>query len=270
MRTTEILRSASSSSRQWLSRQASDPYVRRRIAYRARSAYKLKEINEEYGIFRPDVHAVIDLGAAPGGWSQYVAGQFGWFDEWTRKDLPVKLEGFTYGAKRGLLNEKYGTWSEPKLGVMGHRKKEKLKRKEREMAEEANSETSGLKTQLEEQVFDPLNIDNEPTTQLSTGRGTIIAVDLLPMSPIHGVLDIQADFLNPDFEDLLDDILRKKLGAMDSKLDVILSDMAANTTGHWIRDVESSLEICASVLDFAIRHLRTAESTGRTKGGVLL
>ena len=68
---------AHKSSVAWLQRQASDPYVARahRDGYRARAAYKLIEINEKYHFFR-DGQVVVDLGAAPGSWSQYVAREF--------------------------------------------------------------------------------------------------------------------------------------------------------------------------------------------------
>ncbi len=61
----------------WLQRQASDPYVARAHAdgYRARAAYKLIEINERYK-FLKNGQTVVDLGAAPGSWSQFIARTF--------------------------------------------------------------------------------------------------------------------------------------------------------------------------------------------------
>tara|TARA_Y100000817_G_scaffold229479_1_gene182010 strand:+ start:247 stop:978 length:732 start_codon:yes stop_codon:yes gene_type:complete len=58
-------------STRWLQRQLNDPYVARAKAdgYRSRSAYKLIELDDKYRIFRPGIK-VIDLGAAPGGWTQ--------------------------------------------------------------------------------------------------------------------------------------------------------------------------------------------------------
>jgi 23S rRNA (uridine2552-2'-O)-methyltransferase len=62
-----------SSSTRWLERQLNDPYVRRAKAegYRSRAAYKLLELDERFGLLK-GVQAVIDLGIAPGGWSQVV------------------------------------------------------------------------------------------------------------------------------------------------------------------------------------------------------
>ena len=61
----------------WLQRQASDPYVARahRDGYRARAAYKLIEMNERFH-FLKNGQVVVDLGAAPGSWSQYVAREY--------------------------------------------------------------------------------------------------------------------------------------------------------------------------------------------------
>jgi len=62
------------SSKNWLNKQRRDTYVRKSIVdgYRARSAYKLIEIDEKFKIFK-DGTLVVDIGAAPGSWSQYAA-----------------------------------------------------------------------------------------------------------------------------------------------------------------------------------------------------
>ncbi|MGI9272511.1 MAG: 23S rRNA (uridine(2552)-2'-O)-methyltransferase RlmE [Woeseiaceae bacterium] len=61
------------SGRSWRERQERDPYVQkaRRDGWRSRAVYKLEEINERERLLRPDMTCV-DLGAAPGSWSQYV------------------------------------------------------------------------------------------------------------------------------------------------------------------------------------------------------
>ncbi|KAF9554403.1 23S ribosomal RNA methyltransferase [Agrocybe pediades] len=187
-----------SKSASWASRQIRDPYVKKRLAdpaaYRARSAFKLLEINSESNGFLdyPDVSSVVDLGAAPGGWSQ----------------------------------------------VLDH--------------------------------FDPLNIDDvEENLSQGQGRGTIVAVDLLKIEPIPGVKTIQADFLEHSTTLLLKDMLRTQVNP-DGKADVILSDMAANVSGNNIHDIQSSLEICEAVFEFARWNLRPAQEIGRRRGGVLL
>ncbi|MEO8101625.1 MAG: RlmE family RNA methyltransferase [Betaproteobacteria bacterium] len=65
-------------SRDWVKRHLSDPYVKRSQAegYRSRSTYKLSEIIEKEGLMKPGM-TVVDLGSAPGGWSQWVAKKVG-------------------------------------------------------------------------------------------------------------------------------------------------------------------------------------------------
>ena len=57
----------------WLNQHVNDPYVKaaQKDGYRARAAYKLKEIDEQLGLIRPG-DTVVDLGCAPGAWSQYL------------------------------------------------------------------------------------------------------------------------------------------------------------------------------------------------------
>ena len=63
--------------RAWINNHMNDPYVRQaqREGYRARAAYKLKEIDEELRLLRPG-QVVVDLGAVPGAWSQYLRRRF--------------------------------------------------------------------------------------------------------------------------------------------------------------------------------------------------
>src|SRR5436190_5057095 len=66
------------SSKLWLDRQLNDPYVARakREGYRSRAAYKLMEIDDKFRILGKGAR-VVDLGAAPGGWSQVAAKRVG-------------------------------------------------------------------------------------------------------------------------------------------------------------------------------------------------
>jgi 23S rRNA (uridine2552-2'-O)-methyltransferase len=126
------------SSKLWLERQLNDPYVAqaKRDGYRSRAAYKLIEIDDKHGFLKMGI-TVVDLGAAPGGWSQIAAKRVGAAD----------------------------------------------------------------------------------------GRGKVIAIDLLEMGEIPGVSFAQLDFLDADAPD-------KLLAMMGGRADVVMSDMAANTTGH--------------------------------------
>ena len=62
------------SSRTWLERQLNDPYVARakREGYRSRAAFKLLEMDERFGLLKP-AQRIVDLGAAPGGWTWALA-----------------------------------------------------------------------------------------------------------------------------------------------------------------------------------------------------
>jgi 23S rRNA (uridine2552-2'-O)-methyltransferase len=69
---------AKPSSRAWLQRQLNDPYVAeaQRRGFRSRAAFKLIQLDEKFGLLKPG-QKVVDLGAAPGGWSQVAAERVG-------------------------------------------------------------------------------------------------------------------------------------------------------------------------------------------------
>jgi 23S rRNA (uridine2552-2'-O)-methyltransferase len=100
----------SHSSKQWLRRHVNDPYVQRskKEGYRSRSAYKLTEIDERDKLLRPGL-VVVDLGAAPGGWSQVLAKKVAPAGKIIAIDLlemePVSGVTFIqadFGSKKGL------------------------------------------------------------------------------------------------------------------------------------------------------------------------
>ncbi len=64
-------RGRSTASQRWLNRQLNDPYVKaaQQAGYRSRAAFKLLELDERFGLLKPGLR-VVDLGAAPGGWTQ--------------------------------------------------------------------------------------------------------------------------------------------------------------------------------------------------------
>ena len=72
-RRVKTAKKRSESSTRWLQRQLNDPYVKQAKAdgYRSRAAYKLIELDEKFGLIR-GAKRVVDLGIAPGGWSQVV------------------------------------------------------------------------------------------------------------------------------------------------------------------------------------------------------
>jgi 23S rRNA (uridine2552-2'-O)-methyltransferase len=150
------------SSKLWLERQLNDPYVAqaKRDGYRSRAAYKLTEMDDKHRFLKTGM-TVVDLGAAPGGWSQVA-------------------------AKR---------------------------------------------------------------VNALAGKGKVVAIDLLEMPEIPGVTFAQLDFLNEDAPE-------KLIAMMGGRADVVLSDMAANTTGHRKTDqlrivglVETAAAFAAEVLN---------------------
>lgn len=69
--TLKTARGRTASSQRWLERQLNDPYVTesKRLGYRSRAAFKLLQLDEKFGFLKPGAR-VLDLGAAPGGWTQ--------------------------------------------------------------------------------------------------------------------------------------------------------------------------------------------------------
>ena len=140
-------------SKNWINKQRRDTYVRQSKidGYRARSAYKLIEIDEKFRIFKGGMN-VLDIGAAPGSWSQYVS-------------KVVK-------------------------------------------------------------------------------SGKIISIDLKQMQQIQNTIQIKGDFTDNDIQNQIKNYL-------NNKLDVIMSDMAVNTTG--IKNIDSiqTGELCKEAMIFS-------------------
>ncbi|WP_239797463.1 23S rRNA (uridine(2552)-2'-O)-methyltransferase RlmE [Candidatus Nitrotoga arctica] len=150
----------SKSSKQWMHEHVNDSYVQRaqKEGYRSRAAYKLLEIDERDRLLKRGM-VVVDLGAAPGGWSQVAA---------------IKVaEG-----------------------------------------------------------------------------GKVIAVDLLPLHPIHGVEFIQGDFR----DDSVMAQIESKLGG--KKIGLVISDMSPNISGINISDQARAMHLAELALDFSLRHLQ--------------
>lgn len=151
------------SSRRWLERHLNDPYVHQSKidGYRSRAAYKLLEIDERYKLLKKG-QKVIDLGAAPGGWSQVAATVTGSTDE------------------------------------------------------------------------HPL----------------VVGIDYLHVDPLAGVIMLEMDFL----DDEAPTKLMEALGG--DKPDLVISDMAAPTTGHRRTDHLRTIHLCEVAADFAISVLK--------------
>ncbi len=149
-------KSRSPASARWLARQLNDPYVvaAKQQGWRSRAAFKLLELDDKFHMIRKGTR-VLDLGAAPGGWTQVA-------------------------VKRGAAS--------------------------------------------------------------------VLAVDLLPIDPIHGAVIVQGDFLDPAMPDTL-------TRALGGGADLVLSDMAPNTTGHSATDHIRIVALAELALDFALQIL---------------
>nr|WP_294552532.1 RlmE family RNA methyltransferase [uncultured Rhodopila sp.] len=87
-------------------------------------------------------------------------------------------------------------------------------------------------------------------TQVAAKRGAalVLAVDLLPIEPINGAVIVQGDFADPAMPDRL-------LAELGGAADLVLSDMAPNTTGHASTDHIRIVALAEMALDFAVRVL---------------
>jgi 23S rRNA (uridine2552-2'-O)-methyltransferase len=152
-------RGRSASSTRWLERQLNDPYVQaaKTKGYRSRAAFKLKELDARFHLLKRGAR-VLDLGAAPGGWSQVAAERVG-------------------------------------------------------------------------------------------EAGRVVAADVQPVEPIKGVEIFQCDITEAEAAD----VLKQALGG---PADVVLSDMAAPTTGHRQTDHIRTLALFEAALDLAVDVLK--------------
>ena len=144
-------------SKNWIIRQRRDIFVRQSKieGYRSRAIYKLKEIDEKFKIFK-DTTSIIDLGAAPGSWSQYIIRQY----------------------KKSL----------------------------------------------------------------------VLAIDLLDFEHIDKVNKIVGDFTKSENKEKIKNFFEKKV-------DVVISDMAVNTTGNKNLDAIVTGELCIEAMEFAFEML---------------
>ena len=185
------------SQKRWLERQLNDPYVARakREGYRSRAAYKLLEIDERYKLLRPG-QKIVDLGAAPGGWSQVAARVVG-----------------------------------PTGRVVGIDASHDLIAK-------AKQRVAALGLPLEFAVGDAHALDF-PDRSFDAAR-----VDLLEIEPMAGVEFITLDFLDPEAPDRL-------TGMLGGPADLVMSDMAANATGHKKTDHLRIIGLAETAAEFA-------------------
>ena len=102
----------------WLQRQATDPYVARarKDGYRARAVYKLVEMNEKFKFLR-NGQVVVDLGAAPGSWSQYIARESPTSKIFARDLLEISPIVGVETYQGDFTSDEALRWLEEKLGL---------------------------------------------------------------------------------------------------------------------------------------------------------
>lgn len=88
----------------------------------------------------------------------------------------------------------------------------------------------------------------------------ILSVDLLPIEPIPGATTIKGDFLSNEVYERLAGHLKGR------EVDIVLSDMCANTSGNKDSDIASSLELCTAALTFAQRYFAMCMPKGPDRG----
>ncbi|NRB10057.1 MAG: RlmE family RNA methyltransferase [Rickettsiaceae bacterium] len=86
-------------------------------------------------------------------------------------------------------------------------------------------------------------------SDLLNAKNKVIAIDLLPMDKLAGVISYQMDFTKEDTKELIKEQLA-------GKADIVLSDMAANTTGHSSTDHLRILDLCEQASEFALEVLK--------------
>jgi len=181
-------RGRKTSSQKWLQRQLNDPYVAeaRRMGYRSRAAFKLIEMDDRYRLLKPGA-CVIDLGAAPGGWTQIAV---------TRTKAAVADE-----------------------------------------TEAGAGETGGG--------------DGREVSDARGGRpGQVIAIDISEMEPVPGACVVHLDFMDDTAPARLKSLMR------EGGADVVLSDMAAPTTGHSRTDHLRIMALAEAAAHFAVEVLK--------------
>ncbi|GAA6010400.1 hypothetical protein JCM11491_006305 [Sporobolomyces phaffii] len=106
--------------------------------------------------------------------------------------------------------------------------------------------------------------------QVLNGSGTIVGVDLLPLklskiaSNTDRIAFVRGDFLDPVVQAKVRKTLSRVTGKVNPRVDLVLSDMMANTTGSSLRDSALSLALCESALSFALQTLTPSSSSRST------
>ena len=208
------------------SKDKRDAYYRlaKEEGWRARSAYKLLQLDEEFNLFE-GVTRVVDLCAAPGSWSQVLSR--------------VLIKGEKFG--RAGWQDKQKNMRDYVLGGGG----EKKEKEEGEGKQEMDVEGEG-----EKKV--------ESTPKLTPREGVrIVAIDLQPMSPLEGVTTMRADITHPSTIPLMlkaldPDTYDPTHPTRSSPVDLVISDGAPDVTGLHDLDIYVQSQLLWAALNLAL------------------
>ncbi|RHZ87997.1 hypothetical protein Glove_26g300 [Diversispora epigaea] len=238
---------SSASSKRWIARQQRDQFSKKASMqnFRARSAYKLVELDEKFNIIKPN-SINIDCGASPGSWSQYISRKL--FPEISNDNNNEIDDNNDNNNEVDDNNE-----SEEEDNLKNSKKLKKVKKlkklKKLNNLNNLNSQDNTTTRDNNNNNDNARDKDNNNTTTRDN-NSIIIAVDLLYIDPIPGVNIIQGDFTNSITQEKIKNILR------ENQVDAVLSDMAPNFTGTHFVDHVRSMELCESSFVFAEQVLK--------------
>lgn len=250
---------SSGSSHEWLSRQNRDPYVEKSQAagYRSRAAFKLLEIHERFKLLRPG-DRVLDLGAAPGSWTQ-VAAELVEQKEPKRvrsKEAPAPLNPAASSANVVDNDESAHESSSPSSAAMTAKPRARRTSifgvHSVEVATSPPTTATAVVSATAGSISRPVKVAPEMGP-----RNCVVAVDLLPIEPLNGVAIIKGDFTTKAVQSAIAAALGQGDGTWNAgRADVLLSDMAHSFSGSASLDHTLQMRLAWSALLFTRDRLR--------------
>ncbi|VUG19918.1 MRM2 [Brettanomyces bruxellensis] len=223
---------SSGSSKRWLRRQKNDIYSReaKHENLKSRAAFKLLQIDQQFKLFHSPGGVplnVVDLGAAPGAWNQVA------LDKCPRQSKILGVDILPYQPPRGV--------SSMQANILSKRTHENI----RNFFQKKDN-----KSMMEE--FEDVEITTVGGKKLTVTEGTIQGANSASIDTYSRPQD-----KSPGSNQPVDSEQEKHLEeAKNWPVDVVLSDMMANTSGLAVRDHEMSMDLCDAALIVAIDLLK--------------